>query len=89
MLECELVIDPAEYTLETLCQDGEFILYRGLRKNQRDASPSSILVSTPVTERPAPGTLRKIEHIFSFKADLDPSWAVQPLVSLTMGSVDI
>jgi PAS domain S-box-containing protein len=79
MLECELVIDPAEYTLETLCQDGEFILYRGLRKNQRDASPSSILVSTPVTERPAPGTLRKIEHAFSLKAELDPRWAVRPL----------
>ena len=79
MLEFELVIDPAEYTLETLCQDGEFILYRGLRKNQRDASLSSILVSTPVTERPAPGTLRKIEHEFSLKADLDPRWAVRPL----------
>src|SRR5262245_2080612 len=79
MLECELVIDPAAYTLETLCQDGEFILYRGLRTHQRDASHSSILVSTPVTERPAPGTLRKIEHAFSLKADLDPGWAVRPL----------
>jgi predicted ATPase/GAF domain-containing protein len=79
VLEFELVIDPAEYTLETLCQDGEFILYRGLRKNQRDASLSSILVSTPVTERPAPGTLRKIEHAFSLKAELDPRWAVRPL----------
>ena len=79
MLEFELVIDPTEYTLETLCQDGEFILYRGLRKHQRDASLSSLLALTPVTERPTPGTLRKIEHAFSLKADLDPRWAVRPL----------
>src|SRR5262249_48509430 len=79
MLECELVIDPAEYTLETLGQDGEFILYRGLRKHQRDARLSSLLVSTPVSERPTPGTLRKIEHAFSLRADLDPRWAVRPL----------
>jgi hypothetical protein len=79
VLESELVIDPAAYTLEPLCQDGEFILYRGRRKNPRDASLSSILVSTPVAERPVPGTLSKLEHAFSLKAELAPSWAVRPL----------
>jgi predicted ATPase/signal transduction histidine kinase len=79
VLESDLVIDPAAYTLEPLCQDGEFILYRGRRKNPRDASLSSILVSTPVAERPVPETLSKLEHAFSLKAELAPSWAVRPL----------
>lgn len=69
----------AEYVLETLRQDGEFLLYRGQHRRYTDASPPSILALTPISERPAPGTLRKIEHAFSLKAELDPRWAVRPL----------
>jgi serine/threonine protein kinase len=65
----------SEYTLETLRKDGEFTLYRG----QADASPPSILVVTPILERPAMGSLRKIEHEYSLRAELDPGWAVRPL----------
>src|SRR5258708_19800276 len=67
------------YKLEPLRQDGEFILYRGLRQSETGKSLSSTLALSPVMERPAPGSLRKIEHEFSLKEDLDPAWAVRPL----------
>src|SRR6266436_3737107 len=67
------------YNLEPLRQDGEFILYRGLRQSQTGESLSSTLALSPVMERPSPGSLRKLEHEFSLKEDLDPAWAVRPL----------
>ena len=69
----------SEYTFETLRRDGEFIVYRGHHRRQTDASPPSILAMTPVLERPALASLRRMEHEYSFKAELDPGWAVQPL----------
>src|SRR5258705_6938252 len=69
----------SEYTFETLRKDGEFIVYRGHLQRQTDASPPSILVVTPISERPALGSLRKMEHEYSLRAELDPGWAVRPL----------
>ena len=69
----------AEYVLETLRQDGEFLLYRGRHRRYPDASPPSILALTPVSERPALGTLRRMEREFALRAELDPAWAVRPL----------
>src|SRR6266404_6218779 len=73
------VMKLSEYMLETLRQDGEFILYRGQHQRQTEASPPSILVMTPVSERPALGSLRRMEHEYSLRAELDPGWAVRPL----------
>jgi hypothetical protein len=58
-------MDLSQYRLETLHQDGEFILYRGLRRTQAEKSPPSILALSPVMERPAPATIKKMEHEFS------------------------
>src|SRR5947209_1815737 len=69
----------SEYTLETLRQDGEFIVYRGQHQRQTAASPPSILVMTPVSERPALGSLRRMEHEYSLRAEHDSAWAVRPL----------
>ena len=69
----------SEYTFETLRKDGEFIVYRGHHRRQTGASPASILVMTPVSEHPALGSLRKMEHEYSLRAELDPGWAVRPL----------
>jgi hypothetical protein len=71
----------SEYTLEPLYlyKDGEFILYRGQDRRQRDASSPSILVVTPVSERPAVGSLSRMEQEYSLRAELDPAWAVRPL----------
>ena len=72
-------MDLLEYTLETIRKDEEFILYRGRQRDQADASPASILAVTPVLEHFALGSLRRMEHEYSFRADLDSAWAVCPL----------
>jgi predicted ATPase/signal transduction histidine kinase len=69
----------SEYAFETLRRDGEFIVYRGHHRRQTDEDPPSILAMTPILERPALVSLRRMEHEYSFKAELDPEWAVQPL----------
>jgi serine/threonine protein kinase len=73
------VMQLSQYRLETLHQDGEFILYRGLLQTKAETSPPSILILSPVMEHPAPATIKKIEHELSLKDDLDPSWAVRPI----------
>src|SRR5258707_7696614 len=73
------VMELSEYMLETLRKDGNFILYRGRHRSQTDASPPSILVVTPGSERPTLESLRRMEHEYSFAAELDPSWASRPL----------
>src|SRR5262245_17167766 len=75
-------MDLSQYRLEALRQDGEFILYRGLRQGEAATSPASILALSPVMERPAPATIKKIEREFSLKDELDPAWAIRP-VALT------
>src|SRR5258706_7415840 len=72
-------MDLSEYTFETVRKDGEFIVYRGQHRRQTDVSPPSILVMTPVSERPALGSLRRMEHEYSLRADLDSGWAVCPV----------
>ena len=62
--------------LETLRKDGEFILYRG---HARHAEAASVLLLAPASTRPAPETLKKIEYEYSFRNELDATWAVRPL----------
>ena len=73
------MMDLSQYRLEALHQDGEFILYRGLRPTKADTSPLSILALLPAIERPAPATLKKMEHELSLKDELDPAWATRPI----------
>src|SRR5215467_2842815 len=72
-------MDFSQYRLKTLREDAEFILYRALHQSKREISPPSVLVLSPVMEHPAPATIKKIENIFSFKDELDPAWAIQPI----------
>ena len=72
-------MDLSQYRLKTIRQDGEFILYRCLRQTDSDKSPPSILALSPLMERPDLATIRKIEHEFSFKDELDPAWAIRPI----------
>jgi len=70
----------SEYMLKPLRKDGEFILYRGQHRRQTGAStPPSILAVAPVSERPALASLRRMEHEYSFREELDPAWAVRPI----------
>lgn len=71
-------MDLSQYRLEALHRDGEFILYRGVLQIAAETSPRSILALSPVMERPAPATIKKIEHEFSLKDELNPAWAIRP-----------
>jgi PAS domain S-box-containing protein len=63
------------YKLESLREDAEFVVYRG----RREAAPCSILVVAPSSKQPAQETLRRIEHEYELRTELDPAWATQPL----------
>ncbi len=67
----------SEYLLETLREDDEFVLYRGEHSNQ-PGSPSVLLLA-PASMQPALATLKKIEHEYSLRDELDSAWAVRSL----------
>src|SRR5215831_18467594 len=69
-------VELSGYALEPLREDEEFILYRG--RPRRAEAPSVLLLATAST-RPAPESLKKLEHEYSFRNELDPAWAVRPL----------
>jgi serine/threonine protein kinase len=72
----ESSLELSDYVLELLREDEEFILYRGCA---RHAEATSVLLLAPASTRPAPETLKKIEREYSFRSELDASWAVRPL----------
>jgi len=69
-------VDSPQYVLESVRKDEEFILYRGKPADQT-GSPS-VLLLTPASERPALETLKKLEHEYSLRDELDSAWAVRP-----------
>ena len=71
----EAITNLSTYALEQLRKEDEFVLYRG----RRDADPSDILVVAPASEQPAQGTLKRLEHEYALRAELDPAWAARPL----------
>jgi serine/threonine protein kinase len=66
----------SRYSLECLRDDGEFILYRAQAKQ---LEPPSVLLLAPASTRPSPETLKKIDHEYSLRSELDSAWAVRPL----------
>src|SRR5258708_22251735 len=66
----------SKYSLERLRDDGEFILYRA---HAKQIEPPSVLLQVPASTRPSPGTLKKIDHEYSLRGELDSAWAVRPL----------
>ena len=65
----------SRYIFETLRKDQEFVLYRG--RSKRDGS--WVLVLSPVAEYPAAETLKRLEHEYSLREELDPAWAARPI----------
>ena len=63
------MIELSRYVFETLRKDEEFILYRGQSKD--DAS--QVLVLSPAVEYPTPESLKRLEHEYSLKEELDSS----------------
>jgi serine/threonine protein kinase len=60
---------------EALRNDEEFILYRGQSKD--DAS--QVLVLSPAVQRSTPKSLKRLEHEFSLKEELDRGWVARPI----------
>jgi hypothetical protein len=67
------VTDLSRYQFRVLREDSEFALFRGER-----AGDAPILMLAPVTERPAPASLARLEHECSLAAELDPAWSARP-----------
>src|SRR5258708_36100562 len=67
--------EPSGYVLETLWEDEEFVLSRGVR----DGEPSLLLVVAPASAQPSPGSLARLEHAYTLRDELDPAWAARPL----------
>jgi hypothetical protein len=70
-------VERSQYVLESLRKDEEFVLYRGERSNQAGSPP--VLLLAPASTRPALETLKKLEHEYSLRDELDSTFAVQPL----------
>jgi hypothetical protein len=70
-------MDLQEHALEPLTnRDEELTLYRG---HVRRPETQSVLLRTPVSSRPARKSLKKLEHEYSLRSELDAAWAVRPL----------
>ena len=69
------MIDLSRYVFETLLKDEEFILYRG----RSGDDGVRVLVASPAVEYPAPESLKRLEHEYSFREELDPTWAARPI----------
>ena len=69
------MIELSKYILKALHQDDEFVLYRGRSKE----GESRALVLSPVAEYPAPEILKRLEHEYSLREELDPTWMARPM----------
>ena len=63
------------YRLEVLRKDDAFVLYRG----RSEYDESQILVLSPAVEYPAPDTLKRLEHEYALRAELESAWAARPI----------
>src|SRR5262245_16001052 len=64
------------YALKTIWQEGDCVLYRAYGD---DADQPRLLVLAPVAEPCGPALLRRLEHEYAFRGELDSAWAVRPL----------
>jgi PAS domain S-box-containing protein len=67
------LIDLSRYVLEPLRKDEDFILYRGRSEASR------VLVNVPSKEEPGPESLKRFDHEYFLKEELDPAWAARPI----------
>ena len=60
---------------ETLWDDGEFVLSRGVW----DRGGLPLLAAAPSSAQPSPETLARLRHAYALREELDPAWAARPL----------
>jgi len=63
--------------LNILREDGEFILYRGEHLSRPRSA--SVLLLAASSGKPSAETLKKLDHEYSLRNELDSAWAVRPL----------
>ena len=63
------------HALETLWEDGEFVLSRGVW----DGEGLPLLAAMPSSAQPSPETLARLQHAYALREELDPAWAARPL----------
>src|SRR5215813_9518109 len=68
------------YALDAVRSDGDFVLFRGRDRALPASSTPRILAVAPAREHPAPELLRRLEREYSLRAELDPAWAVRPVL---------
>jgi PAS domain S-box-containing protein len=73
------VLNLAQYTLELVRRDAEFVLLRGLRNCHEEESRSSILVQAPLADPPSPATVRNLQEDYALRSELDPAYVVRSL----------
>src|ERR1700722_8970314 len=65
----------SRHVLETLWEDGDFVLSRSILADE----PGPVLVLAPASERPAPGIMARLEHSYALREELDPFSVARPL----------
>jgi predicted ATPase/signal transduction histidine kinase len=70
------VVKLSSDTFELLRKDEEFALYRS--RGTSDL-PAALMVA-PVAEHPGPESLKRLEHEYALRAQLEPEWAARPIV---------
>src|SRR3984885_10374777 len=63
--------------LEILSEDGGLVFGRAWREGTGDGR-KNVLIVLPASEQAAPTTIDRLAHEYSFKDELDGTWAVRP-----------
>jgi serine/threonine protein kinase len=71
------------HRLETLLEDGEFVLCRSGQPIDTTVPARSSLVVMPRSEHPRSQVVRMLEHEYSLRDTLDPVWAVRSVALTT------
>ena len=70
--------------LQTILEDGEFVLYRHRDPTDTPSPSRSLLVVIPRSEHPRPQAVRMLEHEHALRGDLHPAWALRPVALTTL-----
>jgi PAS domain S-box-containing protein len=77
-------VDLSSDRLETILEDGEFVVYRSNDPTD-PTSLRSVLVVMPRSEHPRPQAVRMLEHEHALRDELDSAWAQRPVALTTFG----
>jgi hypothetical protein len=73
-----------DLSFEVLRKDEEFVLYRGRSKDDS----FQVLVLSPVAEYPSPESLKRLDHEYSLRENLDARWTALPRARLSSESAE-